>query len=346
MQIFSFRRARKSFGISRWLILAAAIFAFAAASSTASAQVVVSVSVAPPVLPVYTQPICPAPGYIWTPATGPTPMTADITGFPARGSNRPKSAFSGRPAIGVGTTARTWNAGYWGPEVGFYGGINYGFGYTGFGYEGGYWRDRNFYYNSRVNNVNVTVVHNVYEKNVVVHDSHVSYNGGRGGISARPSAAQEKFAHEHHVGPTSAQEQHISAARSDRSQFASANHGHPKVAATAKPGDFHGAHVVPAKASASERLNSSRTESKSRRKPRAKPRRAPNLAPRHPANRKQKPSHARNRSLRLHTNRSPKPRRARNLDRPQRTSRKPKPSRDRIKAINHSRIKARSGAAY
>ncbi len=104
-----------------------------------------------------------------------------------------------------------WNAGYWGPEVGFYGGINYGFGYTGYGYEGGYWRDRHFYYNSRVNNVNVNVVHNVYEKNVVMHESHVSYNGGRGGITARPTAAQERFAHEHHVGPTSAQEQHISA---------------------------------------------------------------------------------------------------------------------------------------
>jgi hypothetical protein len=25
-----------------------------------------------------------------------------------------------------------WNAGYWGPSVGYYGGINYGFGYTDF----------------------------------------------------------------------------------------------------------------------------------------------------------------------------------------------------------------------
>src|SRR5580704_16745231 len=67
MQFFSLRRARRSFGFSSWLILAAALFAFAATSHTASAQVVVSVSVAPPALPVYTQPICPAPGYIWTP---------------------------------------------------------------------------------------------------------------------------------------------------------------------------------------------------------------------------------------------------------------------------------------
>ena len=30
-----------------------------------------------------------------------------------------------------------WHEGYWGPHVGFYGGINYGFGYWGHGYEGG-----------------------------------------------------------------------------------------------------------------------------------------------------------------------------------------------------------------
>jgi len=32
-----------------------------------------------------------------------------------------------------------FNDGYWGPEVGFYGGINYGFGYFGEGYGGGRW---------------------------------------------------------------------------------------------------------------------------------------------------------------------------------------------------------------
>jgi hypothetical protein len=26
----------------------------------------------------------------------------------------------------------------WGPEIGFYGGVNYGFGFTGVGYEGGH----------------------------------------------------------------------------------------------------------------------------------------------------------------------------------------------------------------
>ena len=53
--------------------------------------------------------------------------------------------------------------GYWGPQVGFYGGIDYGFGYFGHGYEGGRWDNGHFFYNRSVNNVNVTVVHNVYD---------------------------------------------------------------------------------------------------------------------------------------------------------------------------------------
>ena len=31
-------------------------------------------------------------------------------------------------------------AGYWGPHVGYYGGVNYGFGYMGVGFAGGAWR--------------------------------------------------------------------------------------------------------------------------------------------------------------------------------------------------------------
>ena len=46
-----------------------------------------------------------------------------------------------------------WQSGYWGPHVGFYGGINYGFGYTGIGYQGGYWDRGVFSYNRAVNNV-------------------------------------------------------------------------------------------------------------------------------------------------------------------------------------------------
>src|SRR2546427_3949494 len=39
-----------------------------------------------------------------------------------------------------------FHEGYWGPYVGFYGGINYGFGYVGVGYQGGYWNRGVFFY--------------------------------------------------------------------------------------------------------------------------------------------------------------------------------------------------------
>ena len=43
--------------------------------------------------------------------------------------------------------------GHWGLHIGFYGGINYGFGYVGFGYEGGYWNSGHFFYNRVYNNI-------------------------------------------------------------------------------------------------------------------------------------------------------------------------------------------------
>lgn len=264
MHISHIRRALKSLGLSTWFALAAALFAIPATSSTASAQVVLSVTVAPPVLPVYTQPVCPGDGYIWTPGYWSYSDDGGYFWVPGTWVEAPEVGYLWTPGYwGWSNGAYLWNEGYWGPEVGFYGGINYGFGYVGTGYFGGRWNDGHFFYNTRVNNVDVHVIHNVYEKTVVVHESHVSFNGGRGGVSARPTAAQERFAHEQHRGPTAVQEQHVSTARSDRNQFASVNHGRPSVVATAKPGEFKGPGVVQAKASASDRIGTSRTESKS-----------------------------------------------------------------------------------
>ncbi len=48
----------------RYLVLAILMLAISASSF---AGVFVSVTVAPPVLPVYVQPACPGDGYIWTP---------------------------------------------------------------------------------------------------------------------------------------------------------------------------------------------------------------------------------------------------------------------------------------
>src|SRR5437667_12644629 len=117
------------------------------APSQAQIAVGVSVRVGPPVLPVYAQPICPGPGYIWTPGY----WAYGDEGYywvPGTWVMAPEPGLLWTPGYwGWGESAYIWHAGYWGPHIGFYGGINYGFGYFGSGYEGGYWRDRHFFYN-------------------------------------------------------------------------------------------------------------------------------------------------------------------------------------------------------
>jgi hypothetical protein len=156
-----------------------------------------------------------------------------------------------------------WHQGYWGPHVGFYGGVNYGFGYGGVGFAGGYWRGGVFAYNTSVSRVDVTVVHSTYNKTVVNNTSvsRVSYNGGTGGTAARPNAREESAAHENHIEPTSEQTKHETSAKSDRSQLASVNHGKPSVAATPKAGQFKGAGVASARNSEA-RSNRSATAAK------------------------------------------------------------------------------------
>ena len=140
-------------------------------------------------------------------------------------------------------------AGYWGPHVGFYGGINYGYGYGGYRLQGGYWNNGAFNYNRSVNNVNVTNIHNVYNKTVINNTTvnNVSYNGGAGGITARPTQQEETAAREQHRPPTAQQTQHVNAASTNHALLASVNHGRPAIAATAKPAEFTGMGVVAAR---------------------------------------------------------------------------------------------------
>jgi len=204
------------------------------------AGVFVSVTVAPPVLPVYAQPACPGDGYIWTPgywAYGPD----GYFWVPGTWVVPPAVGLLWTPGYwGWGEGVYLWHAGYWGPHIGFYGGVNYGFGYFGTGYEGGYWRGRSFFYNRSVNNVRITNVH-IYNKTVInnVTVNRISYNGGHGGINARPSHEQERWAHERHFEPSRMQVQHEHAAGSNRAFLASENHGRPAIAATPRPAEFH-----------------------------------------------------------------------------------------------------------
>jgi hypothetical protein len=218
---------------------------------TARAQIIdVNITIAPPELPVYDQPPLPAMGYIWMPgywAWGPD----GYFWVPGTWVLPPQVGLLWTPGYwGWRDGLYVWNAGYWGPHIGFYGGINYGFGYTGVGYAGGRWNGGVFVYNSTVNNFGGVHVTNVYRETVVVNTNvnvHVSFNGGSGGSTAQPTPQEQAAAHEQHVQPTAMQTQHQQMASTNKDLLASQNHGQPAVAATAKPAEFKGNGVVAAR---------------------------------------------------------------------------------------------------
>jgi len=233
----------------RSLLFVLALFVFAMPSF---AQVRISVSFGPPALPVYEQPVCPGEGYLWTP--GYWAWDADFDDYywvPGTWVLAPQPGYLWTPPYwGWENGVYIFHPGYWGPHVGFYGGVHYGFGYTGDGYYGGRWDRDHFYYNRSVTNVNVVNVHNVYNENVtnvtnVTTVNRVSYNGGPGGVQARPRPEEEAAERERHLPPVAAQTQHHQEARSNPQLRATANQGKPPVAATERPNDFRGG--VPAK---------------------------------------------------------------------------------------------------
>jgi len=227
------------------------VFGLLALSAASFAQIAVGVSVsfAPPELPVYEQPLCPGDGYIWTPgywAWG----DDDYFWVPGTWVLAPEVGFFWTPGYWAwGGSGFFFNEGYWGPVVGFYGGINYGFGYFGHGYEGGRWESGHFYYNRSVNNVNITEIHNVYNTRVDNNTlrTRVSFNGGQGGINERATREEEAAAQQRHIPPVSAQHQHLQDARTNQSLRASVNHGKPPIAATPKPGAFNDRGIVAAR---------------------------------------------------------------------------------------------------
>lgn len=219
-----------------------------ASLSMAQVSVNISVGAAPPELPVYDQPPIPGDGYVWTP--GYWAWSDDIQDFywvPGTWILAPQPGYLWTPGYwGASGAAFFWHPGYWGPQVGFYGGVNYGYGYGGEGYQGGYWQGGHMYYNRSVNNFGSTHITNVYNRTVVnnVTVNRVSYNGGRGGTRARPSAADEAAAHERHIAATSMQREHVQAAQKNPALRASENKRRPPIAATARPGAFKGPGVV------------------------------------------------------------------------------------------------------
>lgn len=203
----------------------------------------ISITVAPPPLPYYEQPIMPGPGYLWVPGY----WAYD----PAYGYYWVPGTWVLPPYVGALWTPGYWfwgdgfyrfyrfHRGYWGPRVGYYGGIDYGYGYGGRGYDGGYWRGRDFYYNRTVNNFGNVRVTNVYNRTVIENNGpRVSFNGGQGGVQMRPTPQQEAFARQQHTAPLAVQQQHESMARQNPGMRFSTNRGNPGTPAVSRPGGF------------------------------------------------------------------------------------------------------------
>lgn len=202
--------------------------------SAASAQISVGVNIrlSPPALPVYEQPFCPGEGYIWTPgywAYGPD----GYYWVPGAWVLAPEPGLLWTPGYWgfVGGYYR-WHPGYWGVHVGYYGGINYGFGYTGIGFGGGMWVGHVYRYNTAVTRVNTTIIHNTYVNNTYVENNihntnRYSYNGP-GGVTRKPSAEERTFSSERRTPATAKQRTFAIQASKNREQLASVNNGRPQ----------------------------------------------------------------------------------------------------------------------
>jgi hypothetical protein len=193
------------------------------------------------VLPVYVQPSCPEPGLIWTPGYW---AYGDDGYYWVPGAWVPapyEGALWTPPYWGWEQSVYVFHPGYWGHHVGYYGGINYGFGYFGLGFVGGEWHGREFAYNTAVVNVNRTVIRNTYvnetviRNTTIVQNNHVAYAGGPGGIRHEPTPEERVAMRESHSAPTAIQEQHFQAARMDHGNYFKANNGRPQNVAVARP---------------------------------------------------------------------------------------------------------------
>jgi hypothetical protein len=236
--------------IVRTLLMAVVMLSLSAASF-AQIAVGISVRIGPPALPVYAQPICPGPGYMWTPGYWAWNDDGGYYWVPGTWVVAPVGLLWTPGYWGFVGGFYGWHAGYWGPHIGFYGGINYGFGYGGVGFAGGEWRGGAFYYNRSVTNVSVTNVTNVYNKTVIVNNTTTSFNG-EGGVKAEPTAEERTAMNEPHTAPLAAQTQQEHLASQNKQNFASVNQGKPAIAATARPGDFSAKSAVSARSSGGE----------------------------------------------------------------------------------------------
>lgn len=215
----------------------------------ALAQIAISVALEPPELPVYEQPPIPESGYIWTPGYWAYGNDVGYYWVPGTWVMPPEPEMLWTPPYwGWANGAYSFHEGYWGSHVGYYGGVNYGYGYDGNGYEGGQWAAGHFTYNRRANNFGEARITHVYESNLnVVNKSRVSFVGGPGGLNTQPTVEDRMVEHERHLPVTAAQTQHMTAAAKTPELAAHHNQGRPPIAATPRPAQLQGPGVVPAR---------------------------------------------------------------------------------------------------
>jgi hypothetical protein len=187
---------------------------------------------APPPLANDEQPPCSTEGYLWTPGYWAWGVAGRYVWVPG--------SWVAPPRVGVLWTPGYWqfigaayvfHPGYWAAHVGYYGGINYGFGYTGVGFTGGRWVGNSYAYNSAVNHLNANIIRNTYHESVAngVTVDRVSFNGGPRGTTTVSTPQERAAAPGPHIRPTPPQRQSMLHAANDPAPVAK-----PKGAIAAK----------------------------------------------------------------------------------------------------------------
>jgi hypothetical protein len=186
----------------------------------------IRIGYAPPPMPVYEQPPLPGPDYIWVP--GHWAWSDDDDDYfwaPGYWELPPEPGLLWTPAWwGWDNGAFRFHGGYWGHEVGWYGGIDYGYGYHGHGWEGGRWENGHLAYNrAAVNITNVRVTNVYYQQTSVTNHNgpRTSYAGGNGGVHAQPTPQELRATQAPHIAPTPAQQQRVQQAAANPRNVAS-----------------------------------------------------------------------------------------------------------------------------
>jgi hypothetical protein len=203
------------------------------------AGAIISVSMMPPPLPAYNLPPCPDQNLVWVPGYWGW-FQNNYYWVPGAWVEPPFAGAMWTPSYWSWShhvfTMYTWHSGYWSYHVGYYGGVNYGYGYGGFGYSGGVWHGGLFAYNLEIVPVDNRWVRETFrdpglvDRGYIDRNNHSGFNGGPGGVDYHISPEEQAVEHEKHWEPTAFQVQYETGIRSDQTYWYNTNHGQPAPA--------------------------------------------------------------------------------------------------------------------